>query len=472
MLATKKSWAGIHYDRTISYGAGVQSRPACGEPGVTGRGVVGLLAVAVLGSSAVARAETRLSLADAIDTAGRHRTEVVLADLDVQLARLGLLRAGLKRFRLTLDGRVSEQVERLYVNAPADLCASVEGLCQGTTRSRLYNISADLSIPVFTGFGLEATWSEARQVERAAYAARRTQLHTLALEVARAYWTVRGTELQQQAMLRALERRSATATLIKARADAGIAPKADLHRAEIAVLRQQADLADLTGRVSEARAVLAAALQVGDALVLTDDPAAVRPQLPTLGQVLETARKQRPELERATAEAEAQRHRVSAINGDFWPHLSLFGRAEARNEAFGVPQDNLIGHYAAGIMVSWLAFDSLGTFEASRTAEVERQKRALERERLVTVVEAEVRTAHGKLSSALARREPLERAQKLAETTLELLRRRYQSGGALLIEVLEAQNELEGLEMGIIDSDVAVAEAAAALAAAMGGTSR
>jgi outer membrane protein TolC len=359
-------------------------------------------------------------------------------------------------------------VERLYVNAPLELCQSVEGLCQPTTRSRLIDLSANLSVPLWTGWGLESGWSRARQLERAANAQQQVQLRALTLEVARAYWTVRWTEQQRDATARALERRTAVASLIKARADAGIAPRPDLHRAEIAVLRQQAQLSEMDGKVIEARTALALALQIDDAIVLTDDPPAAPKALPTLTEALAKATRLRPELDRARAEAAAQAHRVSQINGDFWPHLSLFGRAEARNEAFGVPQPNLIGNYSAGLTLSWLAFDSLTTFESARSAEVERQKLSLEAERVVHVVEAEVKVAHGRLASALARRAPLEKARGLAETTIDLLRRRYQSGAALLLEVLAAQEELEALEADAIASAVAIAEAQAGLDAAMG----
>ena len=430
--------------------------------------MAGVLSLASALLAPPAGATTKLSLADAVATAQRQRGEVGQAKLDVQLARIGVLRAGLQRVRLTLEGRVSEQVDRLYVNAPLELCESVEGLCQPATRARLIDLSANLSIPLWTGLGLESTWSRARQLERAAKAHERGQLRALTLQVSKAYWTVRLAELQRGAALRGLEQRSAAFALIKARAEAGIAPRPDLHRAEIAVLRQQAFVAELDGRVSEARAALAAALQIDDEVVLTDDPPAAAAAVTGLTDALARASRQRPELEQAWAETEAQRHRVGEINGEFWPHLSLFGRAEAKNEAFGVPQASLIGHYTAGILLNWVAFDSLETFTSARSAELERQKLELEQQRVVHLVHAEVRQAHGRLQSALARRAPLERARSLAETTLDLLRRRYQSGGALFLEVLAAQEELEGLEASVIESAIAVAEARADLDAAVG----
>jgi len=430
-----------------------------------------VIAALALGAPAVVRAETRLSLVEAITLARKHRAEIADADLDSKLARLALLRAGLKRFRLAVDGRASEQVEQLYVNAPAGLCASVEGLCQPAHRARIYDVSARLDIPIWTGFGLEAEWTRARKLERAARADKQARLRALDLEVAGAYWTVRLAELQREAAGRALERRRQMAALVKARTDGGIAPRTDANRLEISALRQQAAVAELDGRIREARAELASVLQieVDGQLVLTDGPEADSGGAASpLAALLDQAQRRRPELDRAQAELEAQQQQVRAIKGALWPELGLFARAEAQNQAFGLPQPRLIGHFAAGLTLSWLAFDGLLTYQAARAAEVERDRLALGRERLRHTVAAEVRAAHGRLEGARTRRAPLTEGLALARTTLELVRRRYQAGAALLIEVLEAEDQLYELETDTISNAIDIAEARAAVAAAGG----
>ncbi len=409
-----------------------------------------------------------MGLADAVALAQHRRAEIGQAALDVELARLGRWRAGLKRVRLTLDGRISEQVERRNINAPAAVCESFEGACDPAGRVRLIDLTANLEVPIFTGFGLEASWSEARLRERAARAAFRAQSSTLALEVTRAYWAVRSTELARQTARRALTRRREMAEIIVARAEAGIAPKPDVHRARIAVLRQEAELARWDAEVTEARAEFASALQIEDELTLTEDPP-IATAAPSLDEALARAR-QRPEVEQASSNAEAERHRVGTVRGDLWPHLSLFARADARNEAFGLPQPRLIGSYSAGLLASWLLFDSFTTYQAVRSAEAEQRKIALQAERVIHEALAEVRTAHARLQGAMARLPPLRQAQGLAEGSLDLLRRRYQTGHALLLEVLSAEEELETLEIEVIAATIAVAETRAALFAAMGAT--
>src|SRR5687768_15065497 len=177
--------------------------------------------------ASAAAGENRLSLQEAVALARARRPEIAGAELDVRLARLGMLRAGLSRVQLGLEGRWGEQVEHLYVNAPPGLCASIEGLCQPTQRRRVIDLSATLEVPLWTGMRLEAGWSKARQLERAAQAQQRSRRRTLTLEVAEAYWTVRLAELLRDTAERALVRRTGVANILQARADAGLAPRTD-----------------------------------------------------------------------------------------------------------------------------------------------------------------------------------------------------------------------------------------------------
>src|SRR5439155_24039078 len=147
---------------------------------------------------------------------------------------------------------------------------------------------------------------------------------------------------------RALARRTEVAAVIKARFDGGLAPRTDYGRAQAALLRQRAALAELEGRAAEARADLAAALQIDDRVVLTDDPPADGAALAPLSQALAEARRRRPELELADARVGAQAQEARAIRGALWPELSLFAQADAQNEALGVTQPSLIGNFSAG----------------------------------------------------------------------------------------------------------------------------
>jgi outer membrane protein len=430
------------------------------------RRALGIVTLALAGS-ATARAETKLTLAGAQELALRRRSEIAQADLEVRLAGLERLRAGLRRVRVDAGGQWREQLEQRNAGAPAQLCADLEGLCRPLSRTRVLELSANLEVPLWSGFGLEAEWARAGQLQRAARAQQRARAQALKLEIARAYWTVRWAELLHEAGARALARRAEVAATIRARFDGGLVPRSDQARAEAALLRQQADLAELEGRAVVARAELAAALQLAGEVSLTDSPPEQALPLPPLAQVLAEAAR-RPELELAAARTQAQLEEKRAIESAYWPQVSLFAQAGASNEVLGVAQDGLVSNFSAGLSVSWRALDGLLTWQAARAAGLEQHKRALDQQRLRALIEAEARVAHARLATALARRAPLVKARALAESTVALLRRRYQAGGALLIELLDAEDELHALDAAVVSQSVEAAEAQAALAAARG----
>jgi outer membrane protein len=428
---------------------------------------LGLLVHVLLPRSAVA--QENLSLSGAIERAMKQHSELRAAELEVRLARIERVRAALRRVRVRLDGRWSQQRERRYVGASADACASQGLACGGGwARARVVDASAQVELPLWTGMALEAEWARARHLERASLAEQRARRLALKLEVTRAYWTVRWMELLQKAARQALERRVQVAGSIKARFGAGIAPRTDQGRAQTAMLRQRAQLGELEGRLAEARADLGAALELDPSFVLTDDPPPAPTALPSLALALGQARQQRPELEAAGARTAAQGEQARMVRGQLWPELSLFARAEARNELLGVPQPDLIRHYSAGILLSWLSLDGLATWQDARAAELERQKLDHQGARTAQLVDAEVRRAHGQLAAAMAERAPLLEAQAIARDTVELIKRRYQAGAALLIEVLDAEDELAELDAAAAGNAVDMAVGQAALASARG----
>jgi outer membrane protein TolC len=421
---------------------------------------------ALLPGSAIA--QENLSLKGALERAFKQHSDLAIADLEVRLARIQKVRAALRRVRVRLDGRWSEQRERRYVGASAELCAGQGLACGGWARARVVDASAQLELPLWTGMALEAEWARARHLERASLAERRARRLALTLEVTRAYWTVRWMELLRQSARQALERRVLVAASIKARFGAGIAPRTDQGRAQTAMLRQRAQLSELEGRLAEARADLGAALELDPSFVLTDDPPAAPPPLPSLALALDQARRQRPELEAAGARTAAQDEQARIVRGALWPEVSLFARAEARNELLGIPQPDLIRHYSAGLLFSWLSLDGLATWQDARAAELDRQKAGHQGARIAQLVDAEVRRAHGQLAAALAERAPLLEAQAIARDTVTLIQRRYQAGAALLIEVLDAEDELAELDAAAAGNAVDIAVAQAALASARG----
>jgi outer membrane protein TolC len=413
-------------------------------------------------------ATTRLSLADAVSIARCRRSEIVLADLDVQLSQLNVLRAQLERVHLTITTSFNEQYEQLNINAPTALCQSFGEACNTGNEAHLFSADGALVVPVWSGLSVEADLARAKALRRAAGADREARLRLLTREVSSAYWAVKRAEMLLELGRGALKRNEEIAALVKQRVDRGIVSLVDYNRAETVVLNERNELAGIEEKVESAKTELAAALQIDDSVELTDQPPLQGPMLPRLEDLLGTALAARPEVKRVQAELEAEHQHVRSVTGQLWPQVNVFANANIGNSAFGLPQPTLIGNFTAGVGVSWTVFDMLTTWNNVREAKLGEAKAAAERTRIDYTVRAETRVAYVRLQKSIERREAILRALGLSQGTVDLIRKRYLTGTALLIEVLSAEAELLQLESGAADNLVEIADARAQLWQASG----
>jgi outer membrane protein TolC len=131
-------------------------------------------------------------------------------------------------------------------------------------------------------------------------------------------------------------------------------------------------------------------------------------------------------------------------------------------------QSRAIGNFTAGVVVDWKIFDSLESYTNVRAAALQRDRitHALIRQR--ALVRSEVQSAHARFVSALAQQEPLAKALQGAKDTSDMLKRRYLSGAALIIEFLQAEDVRRDIELAIVQNAIDTAQAHAALKAARG----
>jgi outer membrane protein TolC len=422
-----------------------------------------------------AAAQRRLSLQEAISLGARSRSDYVQAQIDLERAGLGLLRARLERVHLTIALNASEQAQKLGEPITGS-SSQIDQFCQGFpdacgNEKHTFLGQATLTVPVWSGFQIEADIARARWLEKVAKAQSAGTLRTIALDVARAYWSVRRVELLREVEAEAVRRDSEIEQVVGVRVRAGIAPQVDENRARVATLREKAQLAQLDGQLVEARAQLAAVLQIDDEIVLTEDPSAHAPLVPPLQLALDDARTGRPELLAASAQTEAQAEAVRSAKSGYWPQLTLFAHADVQNSnpfVAGLAQNDLSANFSVGGRVDWTLFDTLTTWAQVRDADYQRERYQADRARQGFLIDADVRGAHARLAKAIAQRAALTESERVARETLDVIRKRYQAGDALVIELVDAQVQLLRSESDLVDNAVTIAQADADLEAARG----
>jgi outer membrane protein TolC len=442
------------------------------------------LVIALLATSEAHAAARTLTLADAVELALKADPLVAQARVAQDRSKNAVLRAQLDRISFKVDGQLQELWNKSNIGGPpvpalctvggvttaldAQACTAVGGTSFIPEQSPefgqgLFNLSAQLSVPVFSGLRVESNVSMRQRLRDATLVQLRQSTRDTALATTRAYWAVRRLALLREVQAATIDRLRQAEDITGARLRAGLSPPIDKNRATLRLLQQQAQLADLDGQLRQASAQLGVSLGVDDELVLVDVPMVPEGLPPPVEGLLEDAHKGRPELAVARLYAEAQHYAVRIARSNFFPQLGVFGLFQYGNNPYIVgsgarsasdsanPFTNLSGNLSLGANLSMNFFDTLNTWTGMKDALYEEDRLQLERKRVARIVDAEVRIAHAKVLHLQGRRTPLASAREVARDNLTILEARYKNGDALVIEFLDAQNELTNLELQLAD---------------------
>ncbi len=169
-------------------------------------------------------------------------------------------------------------------------------------------------------------------------------------------------------------------------------------------------------------------------------------------RLLEAALSRRPELQTLRERLEAQESLQESARRDFYPALSAFGSYElSRSETDGVSLGRT-GTWQAGLRARLNLFGGLSSLEGLRRRGAQASKAKEELEALSQQVRFEVQEA---LFLMRESRERISAAQALvrsAEENLELWSKAYHAGKGNIIYVTDAQGQLLGARLALINS--------------------
>ena len=446
----------------------------------------------VMGLRTAAAEPVRLSLDDALALARQRNAQARQGAIDVELADINVLRRKLAYvdLKLSLSGDAAYQYSSPMPSTTAGSaamtpCPSSQSACwQPVSAAGLHG---SLSVPVWSGFTMEASLAAARLRMQSAKANRQGALRQLVLSVGTAYWEVRRKELVMASRQSLARRFREFEQLTQQKVNSGLAPLVDSDRARAQTLEVELELTQTMRELATARATLASLLQTDAQLELTDDLPDDPPELPAVEEAVRIALSERPELAGADAETRAAAQDLRAAKGAYWPQVSIVATADyvagsqpstsmpgsgasALSEYTSTPgtTPTTTTAYYGGVQMRWNVFDMLTTWNNVRSAGLTQERVLTQQERTRHDVILEVRSAHAQLHAVMRARGATRRLVELARTDAGLLWRAYSVGATKMIDVIGAQKELLQRETQLIDNAVDLVEADLGLQTAMG----
>ena len=388
--------------------------------------MVGLLAVATIG-----RAETLNDAWDAalvshrqIEAAGAMREA---AEFDFQEAR------GARLPQLGLSSSYTA-----FDTVPGFALGGINSgpLFDGDDFARA---GAELRLPVYTGGAIVAGIEAAEFGARAAEDRLATVIQDVKLSVAEHFVNVlRAERAVTVAESYVVSLRGHTADTRK-RFELGDVPQNDFLAASVTLADAEQQLLQAKNNLDYALAAynrilgrpLTASVSLDPALNIEE----LIPPGTTLAQLIDTARRNRPELAALDAQQKALRRKADSVRAGKRPQLSLAGGYAYLENQF-LTDDQF---WMAGVSFTWKLFD--GGQLRKRSAAIERKAAAVGHDRadLESNIELQVRRAWNDRIEAENRFTVAETAVSQATENLRVVRNRYAAGASTNIEVLDGE---------------------------------
>ena len=338
-----------------------------------------------------------------------------------------------------------------------------------------WNLGASLAIPVSDYF---MRYRDAIEATSGAAEAARLELEGTVkktdYEARAAYYQYIRAEGQKLVATQALEAAEGHRADARAAFQAGFASKADVLRAESAVMQVELFLERATNGVDVAAEALrtimhtpGAAISIGENVL---DPLARGDEDTPVDALVAEALRERPEARAiavGTRSAERQRGLARAA---YFPRLDVVGNGTYANpnQRFIPNADRFDFTWDASVVASWSPTEAFGASAQVNQAEAKRLELEAQRDALADGVRLEVTQAKTALHEARSNLETTKHGLASATESYRIRRESYRAGKATLVEVYDAGSDITRARLEFVDANVALRLAALRLAYACG----
>ncbi len=428
-----------------------------------------ILTLALLQSGSLAAGPT-LTLSEALARARAHQPQLaeVRASIDAARAREDQAFAPLlPQASATLAYQVTTAN---FANRPGAMPAGVAGLAAKSSSFDLFNFwNAGLTLnQVVWDFGRTAgRWRSAGAAVEAAEASERVTAAALAQSVRLAYFDAQAARELRRVAEETLANRGRHLAQIEAFVAAGKKPEIDVVQWRVELANARVLIANARKSDGSARSRLVQAMGDDGALdfdVTAERFAPVEGEQRDVASLVDEAWQRRPETRAHEAERRAQTLTIEAIEGGYWPTLSV---STSLSEA-GSQLDRLAWNWSAGVNLSWAFFEGNATRAAEREARATLAGLEARRSALRQQVRAEVEQAWLAVEASREAQVASAEAVVQARERLRLAEGRYETGVGEALELADAELAVVAAEVQEVQAALALAGARAQLLTALG----
>jgi TolC family type I secretion outer membrane protein len=372
-----------------------------------------------------------LALADVVELAlcNNPQTRSAWANARAQAAQLG---SSVSSYLPTLSGPISVSSSRSQTGAT-------------TTDSSQQSIGVTASYLLYDFGGRAAGVENAKQLLVAANAARDEMLQSAFLSAVQSYYALLSARASVRSYLAAENAASKSLDAAQARYKAGTATQADRLQAQTAQSQAALNRIRAEGEAANAQGELANAMgfdasqpfELAPVPESAPDPVAER----SMGELLERARRSRPDLLAAEAQIKAAEASLAAIKAGGLPVFTLSGTLSRSKSQTGGVASTSIGN-SVGVQVSVPWFSGFKDTYRNRAAQAQLESTTAERDRVANRIALEVWKAYQALltnSHALRAAEDLVAS---ADQSEKMALGRYKAGIGSILDTLTAQSTL------------------------------
>jgi outer membrane protein, multidrug efflux system len=265
---------------------------------------------------------------------------------------------------------------------------------------------------------------------------------SIAAEVARNYFELRGLQRELQAAKDNVTNLIETQKIVDARVNAGSGTALDAARAKSITESSRAAIPQLEAAVSRAlnRLAVLTGKQPGalQASLGVAKPIAALPRVTAIGSP-EQLLKRRPDVRAAERDLAAATARIGIAIADYYPRISIGGDVGVNARNGGDLGESASRFWSFGPKISWAFLDS-GRIKANVNRAEARTDAALARfDKTVLTALEETENALFGYSQSLAREEALKSASTAANDAAKLAKLRYDAGASDFLTLLDAE---------------------------------